>query len=255
MKVLSIKKNCKNKYRIELDNGEIIRLYDNVILKHNLLFKKEITDDLKIILEEDNNKEDIYYQVIKFISKKMRSRKEVKDFIDKYDLSKIEQQKMLEKLEKNKYINDEIFCRAYIQDRMLLSSDGPGKMYNDLVDKNIKVELINKYLDQVEEDTIYQKLEKLILKKIKINNNKSCFILYQKLMFEFTNLGYSKKMIEELLQRHLQNTNKDIVLKEYCKLQRKLSLKYEGKELEKQIFYKLKQKGFSNDEIEFINEK
>lgn len=255
MKILSIKKKCKNKYQIELDNGEIIKLYDNVILKHNLLFKKEISDDLKSILEEDNNNEDVYYQVIKFISKKMRSRKEVKDFIDKYDLPKIEQQKMLEKLEKNRFINDEIFCRSYIQDRMLLSSDGPKKIYDDLMDKNIDVELINKYLEQIEEDVVYQKLEKLILKKLKMNTNKSRYTLYQKLSFEFINLGYSKNMIEELLQKHLQNTNKDIVNKEYYKLHRKLSSKYEGEDLEKQIFYKLKQKGFSNDELDLISEK
>ena len=255
MKIISIKKNCKNKYQIELDNGETIKLYDNVILKHNLLFKKEISDDLKKELEEDNNPEEVYYQVVKFISKKMRSKKEVKDFINKYNLSGVEQQQMLEKLEKNRFINDEIFCRSYIQDRMLLSSDGPEKIYDDLINKNIKVELINKYLEQIDEDEVYQKLEKIVLKKLKMNTNKSRYTLYQKLIFEFINLGYSKNMIEDLLLKYLQNTNKDIVTKEYYKLYRKLSSKYEGEELEKQIFYKLKQKGFSNDELAFISEK
>ena len=42
-----------DKYRIYLDDGEVIDTYDNVILKNDLLIKKEIDVDLynKIIKE------------------------------------------------------------------------------------------------------------------------------------------------------------------------------------------------------------
>ena len=40
MKVNSIKKLSSSKYKIELDNGEKINLYDDVIIKNNLLYKQ-----------------------------------------------------------------------------------------------------------------------------------------------------------------------------------------------------------------------
>ena len=60
-------------------------------------------------------------------------------------------------------------------------------------------------------------------------------------------------MIEEILENNLSKSNSSIVTKEYQKLFRKLSIKFEGEQLHNQICYKLKQKGFSMEEIESID--
>ena len=41
MKILKYKKGSKGKYKVYLDNGLELQLYEDVILKYELLLKKE----------------------------------------------------------------------------------------------------------------------------------------------------------------------------------------------------------------------
>ena len=252
MKIKNIKKEGKNKYRLQLEDDIVLKVYDNVILNNQLLFKKDISPELFEKIEKENKKEDIYYQIIHFISKKMRSKQEVINFLKKYDISFDEEKRIIDKLEKDRFINDELYTRAYIQDHMYLSSDGPRKIKEYLISNYISEDVIDKYLAEIEKEEIYRKLEKLILKKMKSNTSKSAYVLKQKIIYEASNLGYDKAMIDEIIGKYSIN-NSDVVRKEYQRLYRKLSLKYQGEELKKQVYYKLKQKGFSGEEIENID--
>ena len=44
MKIIKYQKLSGNKYNVFLDNGEKIKLYEDVIIKEELLLKKEIDD-------------------------------------------------------------------------------------------------------------------------------------------------------------------------------------------------------------------
>ena len=41
MKILKYEKKANNQYKIYLENNETINVYEDVILKHKLLYKKE----------------------------------------------------------------------------------------------------------------------------------------------------------------------------------------------------------------------
>ena len=82
MKVLKYKK-VKNKYRVYFDNDIKIDLYDDIILKYNLLLKKEIDNNTFDKLVLDNNKEDIYNKALNYISIKIRSKEEIYNYLNK----------------------------------------------------------------------------------------------------------------------------------------------------------------------------
>jgi hypothetical protein len=42
MKIIKYEKKGNDQYKIYLENNQTINLYEDVILKHNLLYKKEI---------------------------------------------------------------------------------------------------------------------------------------------------------------------------------------------------------------------
>ena len=50
MKIIHIRKTGKNKYEIELSNKKI-KTYDTIILKYQLLLKKDITEELLQTIE------------------------------------------------------------------------------------------------------------------------------------------------------------------------------------------------------------
>ena len=246
MKINKIKKNGK-KYKIILDNGLEIKTFDDVIINNNLLYNKIIDDELLDKINKENEYYDIYNKVLNLISKKIRSEKEISEFLDKYNVDK---NKIIDKLKSINLINDKNFAKAYISDKINLSNDGIDKIKNDLLKHNIDINLIMEEISKIDDDLIDKKIEKLIIKKTK-NSNYSGFKLKYKVVNELINLGYDKSKIVEIYD-NLNIKNDDVIINEYNKLYNKLSKKYQDKELEYKINMKLYNKGFTKEEIENI---
>lgn len=251
-KITGIKKCGGNKYQIELDGCIKIKIYDNVILKNNLLFKCEIDDFLLEQIKFENEREDSYYRVLNFISRKMRCEKEIIDFLDKLEIDFEEKNSIMKRLKQNQLINDKEYAKAYVQDKIFLSSDGPNKIKENLLNNHIDIRVIELAFSEIEEETILKKLEKIIFKKIKSNSTRSNYALKQKIIFEMKKLGYEEYMIIQILDTIKLEENNALVNKEYYKLYRKLSNKYQGDNLTYQIYYKLRQKGFTDNEIKSV---
>lgn len=248
MKISKITKNKNGKYKIFFDNKESLTTYDDVILNNGILFKKELTSEEINKLNIESGYYDIYNRTIKFISTKMRSLKEIIKFLDKKEISENDKEKIITKLKEINLINDERFANAYFQDRINLSADGPYKIIQELKNNDIKDEIIENIYSKIDQDIIYEKLDKLIQKRIRINHNKSNFMLKQKIVSDMINLGYEKLMILDILDNRLVN-NKQVINNEYYKLKNKLGRKYSDSELDRHIKLKLQQKGFSLEEI------
>lgn len=253
MKIEKIKKEKNGKYKIFMDNGEVFQTFDDVILKHQLLFQKEISTELLKELDKDTSYYSIYNKILKFIQKRIRSKKEIVEYLHKNEIDEIDSKKILEDLSKNGWINDEKFCEAYVSDKIYLSSSGPTKIYKELMNHQIDEKIIHKYLDKIEDDVIYDRLYKMMDKKIKQNHKYSRSLLKQKILSYYLEEGYSKEMILSIFDE-LYKENSSIIEKEAEKIRKKLALKYEGEELEYKLISKLYQKGFLKEEIDKIKE-
>ena len=247
MKIEKIKKNGK-KYIIILDNGLEIKTFDDVIINNGLLYNKIIDDDLLDKINKENDYYNIYYKVVNYISKKLRSEKEIIDFLDKNNI--LDKNRIINKLKTIDLRNDLNFAKAYISDRINLSNDGIYKIKNDLLKHNIDLGIIDNELSKIDDEIINKKIEKLINKKIK-NSKYTGFKLKYKVVNELINLGYDKSKISEIYD-NLDIKNDDLIIKEYNKLYNQLSKKYQGKELEYKINVKLYNKGFTKEEIDCI---
>lgn len=230
MKIDKIKKLKNGKYKLELDNKEAITLYDEVIINNNLLFNKNIDSELLNKINKDNDYYKNYNKVLKYILYKMRSRLEIDEYMKKLEIPLEEQEKIIIKLEQNNFINDSMYVKAFIADKINLTNDGPYKIRNELFKKNIDEDLIDEELSNYDESIFEEKVIKIIKKKFQTNNKYSSYILKQKIFNNLINLGYSKEMIISNLD-HIETNNSNIIEKEYQTLYRKLSKKYEGENL------------------------
>ena len=227
--------------------------YDDVILKNNLLYNKEIDNDKLNELYKDNTYYDTYNKVVKMISKRLRSEKEINDYLEKNNV--IDKDKIISRLKSVNLINDTNFAKAYLYDRLYLSKDGVSKIQSDLIDYGINDNIISDLLSNLDEAIIDEKLEKIVIKKIKSNSNKSNYLLKQKIIYDLINLGYDKEKIVYYFDKNITDDS-SAILKEYNKLFKKLSLKYSDDKLKCEIKNKLFQKGYSSYEIDkIINEK
>ena len=247
MKILKYKK-IKNKYRVYIDNETTIDLYEDIILKYDLLLKKELDEKKLELIKKDNNLEESYQKALSYLNTKMRTKQEIRNYLLRKNFENDNINKTIKRLEEKGLISEELYIRAYINDRINLSSDGPNKIKYSLINEKMNEQLINKYLSELDYNYIEEKLDKLIDKKIKSIKNCSGYVLKQKLLSHFYNLGYSIEMIEDLITKKNLN-NSENGEKEYYKLYNKYSKKYDGYELENIIRQKLYSKGFDYDEI------
>ena len=86
MKIEKFIKDKNNKYKVIIDDEEY-KLYDDVIIKYHLLTKKDIDDKfLKEVLSY-NDELVSYYESIKYINRRLRSEKEIREYLKKKDIS------------------------------------------------------------------------------------------------------------------------------------------------------------------------
>lgn len=255
MKIENIKKLSSGKYKIELDNKNKIITYDDVILKHNLLYHKEVDTDKLNELNIDTKYYDVYNKCVKYISTRLRSEKEINIYLDKFNLEENDKEQIINDLKNIGFINDLNFTKAYISDRIYLSNDGKNKIRKELIGHNINTEVIDEELNKIDESVIKEKLSKLIAKKIKNNHKDSKYMMRQKIYNDIMNLGYSSAMFNECYE--LLEVDEDSNLeKEFNKWYKKLSSKYCGEELYLKIRQKLYQKGYNVSGIDnLIQEK
>lgn len=254
MKLLKIQKLKNNKYKLIID-GESITTFDDVILKYNLLCKKEIDNEIYNSILKDSEYYSIYNRALKYILKRRRSEKQIKEYLIKLGACLEDAQSIIFKLKNNNLINDVEYCRAYIYDSIHLSKKGIKRIKNDLIIQDISLNIIEEELNKIDIDDINNKLEKIIIKKIRSNKKNSNFILKQKILYDMTELGYDKNMIIEILDKNLNN-DVDILKSELEKIYIKLSKRYSGYDLVNNVKNKLLSKGFHINQInELLKEK
>ncbi|MBP3920277.1 MAG: RecX family transcriptional regulator [Bacilli bacterium] len=250
MKIEKIKK-VGSKYKIILENNDIISTYDEVIINNNIVYKKELNEELINKINFETGYYDIYNKVLKYISIKLRSEYEIKMYLEKQGISIDYSKEIIKKLRENNLINDKVFVRAYIHDKLSFSNDGPYKIKKALINHKIDSDIIEKELNNIDKSVYLEKLRKQILSKIKSNTKYSCGMLKQKLLNYFINLGYDGNDILFILEQN-DISNGDIIKREYDKLYNKLKNKYNGEQLKYIIKSKLYQKGFKMEEINEI---
>ena len=249
MKIIKYQKLKSNKYKVTLENDDTINLYDNVILDNNLLLTKEINDIDDILKQNDYY--DAYFLSIKYISRKQRTNKEIYNYLkNKFDISIIND--TINRLEKEGYLNEDIYIKSYINDQVNLTNNGYYKILRDLKNNGLDEDKIVSCLDNIDKEVWIDKAKKIIEKSLKTNTKYSSKHLKEKLLYDLNNKGYNNNDILELVNKIDVKDDLSVLEKNYKSLYNRLSRKYSGKELELQLLNKLLSKGFNYSDIKQI---
>ena len=203
MKIDKYEKLKNGKYRVYLNNGEVIDTYDDIILSNELLLKKDIDMDTYNRIYNDSNLYKYYSDCIKYINVRVRSINEINNYLKRKNLNREDIDKIVSKLIENKFLNDDYFCSCFIKDKLRFTSWGPYRIIQELKGHMIDGSIIDKNISNIEYDFVYDKLEKLIDKKIKANRKLDKYKLRDKLYNSFFKMGYESDMIVSILNDKL----------------------------------------------------
>lgn len=248
MKIEKFQKLKNGMYKLKLKDGNEIKIYEDLILKYNLLIHKTITEELFIKIEKENMDYECYYTSLKYLKTKKRSKKEILEYLKKQNYLIESIDKTINKLEHQGYLNDKDYAISFLQEQLILTLNGPNKIKEILRQKGISEDTIEIVLKNFTIDKMEEKIDKIINKKVKSNHNKSKNVLKQKIKMDLINQGYPIGLIIEKTNNINYVNEDELRKKEQEKLYKKLIKKYSGKELEYKVKQKMYEKGFRYDE-------
>ena len=229
------------KYKIELDNGINMELYEEVILKHELLLKKSIDQTMIPIIQDSNLEWEVYYVALKSLKQRFKSAYDLRSSLVKKEYPVYLVDKAVNKLLEQGYLNDASFAKG---------SKGPNSISNDLRNKGIDEKIIREEIVVFDRDLQKSRIKKIIDKNIKSNRNKGGSVLKNKIITNLLNLGYDLDIVQMVISNYQFGNDIELAKKEYDKLYKKLSRKYSGEELKYKIKEKLYQKGLKYEEVD-----
>ena len=248
MKVIKYKKMANSRYKVYLDENHELLLYEDVILKYNLLIRKDIDEKLIIEMDKYNQECDVYYVALNSIKNRFRSVYELRSILLKKEYPIDLVNSAIDKLIKQGYLNDRSYCKSFINNQMITTNNGPFKIIRQLNEKKVDSSIIDEEISIFDDEEQILRIKKLIDRGIKSNHTKGGVVLKQKIYNDLKNLGYDISLINNTINLYEFGNNSDIAKKEYDKLYRKYIKKYSGDELKYKIREKMYLKGLNYEE-------
>lgn len=191
-----------NIYNVYLSNGEVLTLDENVITDNELLLKKEIDTTLYNKLKSDNDIISLCNMAIKYISIRLRSIKEVRDYLSKKCDNSYYIDMAMDKLIGYKYLDDDRFTKAFIKDKLNFTNWGDYKIKNELKRLGVNEEIIYNNMTSIGDNIYYERINKIIDKDISTNKKYSGIKLKNKIYNHLLTLGYSKEKVISIINNY-----------------------------------------------------
>lgn len=202
MEIVKYELMKKNIYNVYLSNGEVLELDESVITNNELLLKKRIDNDLYDKLKKDNKICILINASIKYINVRLRSIKEIKDYLLKKEDDTDLIDEVISRLIKMGYLDDRRFTEAYIKDKLNFTSWGDYKIINELNKLGIPSLDIEDNIDLLNDDILNERMRKIIDKDIRTNKKYSGLKLKNKIYNHLLTSGYSKEKVISLINSY-----------------------------------------------------
>ena len=202
MKIEKYELTKKNIYNVYLSNGEVLELNGKVITDNELLIKKEIDNELYDKLKRDNTICMLMDTSVKYIDRRLRSIKELKDYLKNKEEDTIIIEEVIDKLIDNKYLDDDRFTKAFIKDKLNFTNWGDYKIKNELKRLGVNEEIIYNNISNIDNNIYYERISKIIDKDISTNKKYNGIKLKNKIYNHLLTLGYRKEKLISIIHNY-----------------------------------------------------
>lgn len=254
----------KSRYNIFLGgDGEDYYAFsvdESVLIEFHLRKGLELNDEEIEKIKQKDELQKFYTRAIHYLSYRMRSRKEIYDYLEKNEVQQPFIEEIIRRLENEKLINDREFAEMFVRSRINTSTKGPRMIQNELKEKGISALIAQEALKQFTYEAQYEKTYKFIMKKLKGKTKHSFRKRLDQMKASLMQRGFSQDVIQAATAEFIDEKDEDeeweALVYQGEKLLRKYEPKLEGYELEHKLKEGLYRRGFSFDQIQhFIDEK
>ncbi len=129
--------------------------------------------------------------------------------MSRWGVERSEQPKVLEQLVSERFIDDERYAAAFIRDKINLNGWGRFKIQRELSQKGVAKQIIDEQLSQIDSDRMAQRLNELIVRRIRTTKYTTKYQLRDKLIRYGASLGYDFSTVKEAVERAISDIKND----------------------------------------------
>lgn len=255
MEIKTISQLNELEYEIIIQTSEgiesIIALADTLV-ELQLLKPQRITLTQYQLLKQ--NYATVYRQAIQYLSYRQRSCAEVVSYLREKDHEEQQIAKVIERLQQQRYLDDQLFARSYVRTAFLDVKQGPNKVKQTLQQKfQIDALAIEEALTEYSEEIQRQNIVQLLAKLVRTNKKYAGRALEQQLFQKMRSYGYPLALVQLIWQEEQsEDTSAEVddslFLAQAEKVYRRLQRETDSYKKRQKFIQKMYQLGFSTEQ-------
>ncbi|MEH7417774.1 recombination regulator RecX [Neobacillus drentensis] len=263
-KITTQQKN-QDRFNVFMDYGKgkgeefAFSIDSDVLIKYQIKKGMELDDFSFLEIQYQDDIRKAYNLAINYLARRMRSEKEIVDYLVKKEVDEPIINEVIHKLSTQHYINDQEFAVAYVRTQVNTTDKGPNVIKMDLKEKGIAEAILLLALEEFPLELQIEKAMKISVKFNQKNAMVSFKVQKQKLEQLLLRKGYSYEVINIAVNEAEVPKEVDEEMEAVRFQGEKVHRKYShlnAFEYQQKIKQALYRKGFSMDLIErFIAEK
>lgn len=254
---MTVAKRNKSRIHIYLDRGHGeeygFTISEDVFIRHHLRKGMELTEDKINTIREEDILDKAFQKTLQFLSYRMRSKKEIYDYLREQDVPEQDALEMIDRLTDLHLINDLQFAEAFVRTKKNTQKKGSKLIEQELYEKGISQELIEKAMFEYPVEEQLDNAISVCEKKKKKYSTEAQRNRKQKLFQFLLQRGFTQSIANEAIAHVEQEFDEGeewaALVKQATKAEKKFQ-KYDGWEQEQRIKQYLYQKGFPIELIE-----
>ena len=201
IKSISLKsKRNPNIFNVETDVG-IFEFHSDIIVK-NAIKLGEINDEIFYKSEQESSEIIAFNLCVKYISSRLKTEKQIKDYLYKHEYKKITVESVIEKLKNYGIVDDKIYAESYIKSN---SNFSKNKVKQKLMQAGVKNENFEEQICEIDDLTSCVKHTEKFFKNKEINKQN-----LEKLIRRLSGMGYTWNTIKSVLNKLKIDTDEEV---------------------------------------------
>ena len=150
-------------------------------------------------MKEEITEQEAYLQLAALCAQAEHCQQEMRDKLKRWGIDESKQNRIIQRLINERYIDDERYARAFVKDKVRYNKWGRRKVQQGLWMKRIDEDIQQRVLDEVDDKEYLEVLRPLLKQKRKSTKAESDYELNQKLMRFALGRGFTFDIIRQCL--------------------------------------------------------
>jgi len=257
---ITTQKKSNHRYNIFIDDKYAFAVDEKILVEYKLTKGLKLEANEMIELMDAESLQASYVLAIQYLSYRQRSAYEIEQYLLKKEVEPKHIELVMDRLNNEKLLDDLEFAKTFVQERIRQKKKGPKIISNELFQKGISKEKIDKAISIMTFDEQYQIALDSGQKRANRPKKESVQKQKDQIRTYLMRNGFDNDVISEVMQNIIFDHDKEAewdALKHHGeKMYRRYSKKSSGKELKQKLMSALYTRGFKGEQInQFIDAK